>query len=242
MACCSETSGTCTRNKLGVGEGRGRLGEAAGGSGDVHDELRSLGVGKLGQRQKLATLVMPYWRALSLKERANGLYRASRYAEAEEAYTAALEQCACASTDLGLTLLELGQGGEAEAVLRTAAQVAPANAVVAYRLSQVTFSRDPAQSIMHLRRACELDPNAHGAGLVGHHLSRGGLVGRVGRIEGRLALDGGLDAGRDAQIGEGARAEVRDAPSEDVPRVQRIGERAMVDDLIANAANQVHEL
>ena len=35
-------------------------------------------------------------------------------------------------------------------------------------------------------------------------VTNGGLVGRVGRVEGRLARDGGLDAGGDAEVGERA--------------------------------------
>ena len=36
--------------------------------GDHHDELKKCGIGKLGARARLATLVQPYWRALSMKE------------------------------------------------------------------------------------------------------------------------------------------------------------------------------
>lgn len=87
----------------GVGDVHALIGAVSGG--DVHDELRRLGVAKLGQRQKLATLVMPYWRALALKEGANAAYRASRFEEAASLYTHALEHVACRSTDLALTIV-----------------------------------------------------------------------------------------------------------------------------------------
>ena len=38
---------------------------------DLHEELRRCGIGKLGARTKLATLVQPFWRALTLKEQGN---------------------------------------------------------------------------------------------------------------------------------------------------------------------------
>ena len=71
--------------------------------GDQHEELRKCGVGKLGPRTKLATLVQPYWQALSLKEQGNTLYKDSRFEEAAAAYTAALELMPCTSVDLALT-------------------------------------------------------------------------------------------------------------------------------------------
>ena len=73
--------------------------------GDGHEALKRMGVTKLGPRQKLAALVTPYWRAQQLKERANALYRSSRFEEAAAQYSAALELVGCRSAELGLTLL-----------------------------------------------------------------------------------------------------------------------------------------
>ena len=70
--------------------------------GDAHTELRRLGVVKLGQRQKLTSVVQPYWLALSAKERGNDLYRQSRFEEAIFAYTEAIENMACHGSDIAI--------------------------------------------------------------------------------------------------------------------------------------------
>ena len=70
--------------------------------GDHHEELRKCGVGKLGVRAKLATLVQPQWKALALKEQGNDAYRSSRFEAAAQLYTQAIELLACPSTDLAL--------------------------------------------------------------------------------------------------------------------------------------------
>lgn len=71
-------------------------------TGDLHAELKRCGVGKLGQRQKLAALVAPYWSALALKEQGNALYRASRFEEAAAKYSAAISGMPCGYTELAL--------------------------------------------------------------------------------------------------------------------------------------------
>ena len=72
--------------------------------GDHHDELRKVGIGKLGARAKLATLVQPYWKALTLKEQGNAHYKDSRFEEAANLYTKAIQLIPCPSTDLALNL------------------------------------------------------------------------------------------------------------------------------------------
>jgi len=72
-------------------------------SGDLHTELKACGIGKLGQRQKLAAIVAPYWSALALKEQGNSLYRSSRFEEAAQKYSAAIEAMPCQHIDLALT-------------------------------------------------------------------------------------------------------------------------------------------
>lgn len=47
--------------------------------GDHHEELRRCGISKLGARAKLATLVQPYWKALSIKEQGNAQYEGPRF-------------------------------------------------------------------------------------------------------------------------------------------------------------------
>jgi tetratricopeptide (TPR) repeat protein len=59
--------------------------------GDHHQELRRCGIGKLGARAKLATLVQPYWKALAIKEQGNTSYKQSRFEEAARMYTRAIE-------------------------------------------------------------------------------------------------------------------------------------------------------
>ncbi len=59
--------------------------------GDHHEELKRVGVGKLGVRAKLATLVQPYWKALTAKEQGNAKYKDGRYEEAAQHYTNAVE-------------------------------------------------------------------------------------------------------------------------------------------------------
>ena len=70
--------------------------------GDHHEELRKLGVGKLGARAKLATLVQPYWKALSLKEQGNASYKDSRFEDAANLYTRAIKEMPMSSCDLAL--------------------------------------------------------------------------------------------------------------------------------------------
>ena len=57
----------------------------------------------MGQRAKLATLVQPYWKALTLKEQGNALYKESRFDAAVEVYSRAIEMIPCPSVDLALT-------------------------------------------------------------------------------------------------------------------------------------------
>ena len=72
-------------------------------AGDLHEALRRCGIGKLGARAKLATLVQPFWRALACKEQGNALYKESRFEEAASVYTQALGHVACCtSADLAL--------------------------------------------------------------------------------------------------------------------------------------------
>jgi len=70
--------------------------------GDHHEELRKRGVGKLGVRAKLATLVQPYWQALAIKDQGNAKYKESRFEEAANLYTKAIQLVPCGSTDLAL--------------------------------------------------------------------------------------------------------------------------------------------
>lgn len=70
--------------------------------GDFHDELKKCGIGKLGARAKLATLVQPYWKALTYKEQGNAQYKDSRFEDAANLYTKAIQLIPCASTDLAL--------------------------------------------------------------------------------------------------------------------------------------------
>lgn len=70
--------------------------------GDHHEELRKRGVGKLGVRAKLATLVQPYWQALAIKEQGNSKYKESRFEDAANLYTKAIQLIPCGSTDLAL--------------------------------------------------------------------------------------------------------------------------------------------
>lgn len=70
--------------------------------GDHHEELRKVGVGKLGARAKLATLVQPYWKALALKEQGNAMYKDSRFEDAANLYTRAIKEIPLNSTDLAL--------------------------------------------------------------------------------------------------------------------------------------------
>ncbi|KAL1510800.1 hypothetical protein AB1Y20_007085 [Prymnesium parvum] len=71
--------------------------------GDHHEELKRVGISKLGQRAKLATMVQPYWKALSMKEQGNVLYREGRFDAAVDVYTQAIELMPCPSVDLALT-------------------------------------------------------------------------------------------------------------------------------------------
>ena len=70
--------------------------------GDFHDELKSLGVSKLGQRQRLAATVQPYWAALALKEQGNCHYKNSEFDEAITKYTSAIDVMPCKSIELAL--------------------------------------------------------------------------------------------------------------------------------------------
>ena len=69
---------------------------------DHHEELRRCGISKLGARAKLATLVQPYWKALALKDQGNAKYKESRFEDAANLYTKAIQMIPCASTDLAL--------------------------------------------------------------------------------------------------------------------------------------------
>ena len=69
---------------------------------DHHEELKRCGIGKLGARAKLATLVQPYWKALSLKDQGNAKYKDSRFEDAATLYTKAIQMIPCQSTDLAL--------------------------------------------------------------------------------------------------------------------------------------------
>ena len=69
---------------------------------DHHEELRKLGIGKLGARAKLATLVQPYWKALAYKEQGNAMYKESRFEDAANLYTRAIKEIPINSTDLAL--------------------------------------------------------------------------------------------------------------------------------------------
>ena len=69
---------------------------------DLHEELKACGVSKLGARAKLATLIQPYGKALALKEQGNERYRASRFEDAADVYTKAIQLIPCPSTDLAL--------------------------------------------------------------------------------------------------------------------------------------------
>ena len=69
---------------------------------DHHEELRKRGVGKLGARAKLATLVQPYWKALGVKEQGNAMYKASRFEDAANLYTRAIHEMPLGSSDLAL--------------------------------------------------------------------------------------------------------------------------------------------
>jgi len=71
--------------------------------GDHHEELRACGITKLGARAKLATLVQPYWQALTYKEQGNAQYKNSRFEDAANLYTKAINAMPCPSTDLALT-------------------------------------------------------------------------------------------------------------------------------------------
>jgi len=70
--------------------------------GDFHEELKALGVTKLGQRAKLATIVQPYQQALGHKDAGNALYKDSRFDEAIGSYNKAITSMQCHSTDLAL--------------------------------------------------------------------------------------------------------------------------------------------
>ena len=70
--------------------------------GDHHDELRKCGVSKLGARAKLATLVQPYWKALSIKEQGNAMYKDSRFEDAANLYTRAIKEMPVTSPDIAL--------------------------------------------------------------------------------------------------------------------------------------------
>jgi len=159
----------------GVGDVHGLIGAVSGG--DVHEELRRLGVAKLGQRQKLATLVMPYWRALALKEGANAAYRASRFEEAVELYTRALEHAACRSTDLALTIVGnraacRQQMREPEAALRDVEHVLrfdPANAKARARRAVCESALQGQQAIV------TADGAGHGAATAAESVSPGSV-------------------------------------------------------------------
>ena len=69
---------------------------------DHHEELKRCGIGKLGARAKLATLVQPYWKALSLKDQGNAKYKDSRFEDAATLYTKAIQMIPCPSSDLAL--------------------------------------------------------------------------------------------------------------------------------------------
>ena len=70
--------------------------------GDHHEELRACGIGKLGARAKLATIVQPYWKALTYKDQGNTQYKDSRFEDAANLYTKAIQAMPCSSTDLAL--------------------------------------------------------------------------------------------------------------------------------------------
>lgn len=70
--------------------------------GDAHEELRHRGISKVGHRQKLTSLVQPFWLALGEKEQGNELYRQSRFDEACRAYSDAIERLPSHATSLAL--------------------------------------------------------------------------------------------------------------------------------------------
>jgi tetratricopeptide (TPR) repeat protein len=70
--------------------------------GDLNEALRGCGVTKLGQRQKLAAIVQPYWSALVAKERGNAMYKSSRYEDAVAEYSAAIAAMQCRASTLAL--------------------------------------------------------------------------------------------------------------------------------------------
>ena len=70
--------------------------------GDHHEELRKVGITKLGARAKLATLVQPFWKALAVKEQGNVMYKESRFEDAANLYTRAIKEIPLPSSDLAL--------------------------------------------------------------------------------------------------------------------------------------------
>eukprot|EP00966_Prymnesium_polylepis_P124329 2875350-Prymnesium_polylepis.1 len=73
--------------------------------GEANEQLRNVGVSKLGARSKLCKMLSAFWDGQQAKERANELYKKGLFAEAAEAYSAALGKVPCHSSTLSLNML-----------------------------------------------------------------------------------------------------------------------------------------
>ena len=72
--------------------------------GDVNEELKNVGVGRVGARSKFAKLLQPYFDAQRAKEAANAEYKRGKYEEAVEVYSRALDAMSCRSATIALHL------------------------------------------------------------------------------------------------------------------------------------------
>ena len=88
--------------RCGVADVHDLLRVTAGG--EAQDELKNVGVSRLGARSKLAKHLQPYWEGQLAKERANASYKLGQYDDAIAAYTRALAAMPCHSTLLALNL------------------------------------------------------------------------------------------------------------------------------------------
>ena len=88
--------------RCGVGDLHQLLRVAA--QGDANEELKNVGVTRLGARSKMLKALAPYLEAQQAKERANGHYKLGAYAKAVDVYTHALDSLRCHSTLVALNL------------------------------------------------------------------------------------------------------------------------------------------
>ena len=72
--------------------------------GDVHEELKAVGVSRLGARTKMVKLLSKFYEAQLAKERANHEYKQGKYEAAVDIYSAALESMPCRSATIALHL------------------------------------------------------------------------------------------------------------------------------------------